>query len=203
VATGGTTGTGGVATGGTTGTGGVATGGTTGAAGSTIIGNDTVACRTCELQGVQAGDCFNTSPTGQGTSVSNFGCEAFTGQAQKNCQTLLYCLQGAACQAAIASADASFSEASLGNDNPLPCLCGTAFVTDSSGTAHDKCSTASSGFNGPCAAAFAAAAADGNGNVTGNFTNNAISEGVAVNLMACDIDHPCTSSATCGVGTGP
>ena len=202
-ATGGTTGTGGTpATGGTTGTGGApATGGTTGTGGTAIIGNDTVACRTCELQGVQAQDCFNTSPTGQGTTVANFGCEGLPAAQVAACQTALYCLQGQACQAAIASADASFKESALGFDSPLPCLCGTAFVTDANGTAHDKCVVATSGFNGPCAAALAAA--DNGGTVTGNFTNNQVAEGVAVNLMSCDIDHPCTSAATCGVGTGP
>jgi len=205
----GSTGTGGVSTGGTagtgvagsTGTGGVSTGGTTGTGGSASIGNDTVACRTCELQGVTAGDCFNTSPTGQGTSVANFGCEGLPAASVASCQTLLYCLQGQACKTSIASADASFSEAALLNDSPLPCLCGTAFVTDSTGTAHDKCVTATTGFNGPCAAAYAAAA--NGGSVTGNFTNNQIAEGVAVNLFTCDIDHPCTSTATCAVGTGP
>ena len=188
----GSTGTGGVGTGGT-GTGGTGTGGMVG------IGNDTVACRTCELAGTQAGDCFNTSPTGQGTSVANYGCEGVPAAQLAACQTLLYCLQGQACQAAIAAADPSFSEATLGNDSPLPCLCGTAFVTDSASSAHDKCVTATSGFNGACAAAFVAAA--NGGSVTGNFTNNQLAEGVAVNLLSCDIDHPCTSE--CLVGTGP
>jgi hypothetical protein len=197
-------GTGGVAgmgVAGSTGTGGVATGGTTGTGGTPVVQGDSVACRTCELQGTTAGDCFNTSPTGQGTTAANFGCEGLTGAAQTACQNLLFCLQGQACQAAIHSADASFSEAALGFDQPLPCLCGTAFVTDASSTAHDKCVTATSGFNGVCASLFAAAA--NGGSVTGNFTNNQIAEGVAVNLMSCDIDHPCTSAATCAVGSLP
>ena len=183
------TGGGGAAGAGGTGTGGTGTGGS-------IDNGGSLACRTCELQGTQAGDCFNTSPAGQGTSVANYGCEGLPAAQLASCQTLLFCLQGQACQAAIAAADVSFSEAALGNDSPLPCLCGTAFVTDASSSAHDKCATATSGFNGPCASLFAAAA--NGGSVTGNFTNNQIAEGVAVNLMSCDIDHPCITQ--CGVG---
>ena len=161
---------------------------------------DSVACRTCEQTGVTQGNCFNTSVPSHGATVADFGCESFTGAALTACQNLLFCLQGQACQAAILAADASFSEAGLGNDSPLPCLCGTAF-NGASPSASAACVTASSGWNGPCAAQFLAA--DAGGSVTGNYTNNNTPEAVAVNLFTCDIDQPCTSASTCAIGTLP
>jgi hypothetical protein len=195
----GATGTGGVA--GTTGTGGVAgTTGAGGAGGMSVPQGDSVACRTCELAGFNAMNCFNTSPPGAGSSVSNFGCEGFTGANLTACQNLLFCLQGQACLAAIQAADVSFSEANLGFDSPLPCLCGTAF-NGASPSAQAACVTATSGFNGVCATQFLAA--DLGGSVTGNFTNPNAPEAVAVNLFSCDIDNPCTDATTCAVGTLP
>ena len=194
-ATGGVTGTGGIAaTGGVTGTGGIAaTGGVTGTGGTMTNIGDSVACNTCVFNQTQAQNCFNTAPDGHGNSVADTGCDVLTGTEKTNCLALLFCIQGAACQAAIHNATADFSETGLGFDNPLPCLCGTV--------GHDACIGSNSGpltGNGVCLQQFLTAS---DGDVTGNFTNFNIAEGLAVNLTECDVDGACQSA--CGLGTNP
>jgi hypothetical protein len=193
-ATGGTTGAAGApATGGATGAAGAsATGGTTGAAGASGM-TQSAACTSCEQAGVASGYCSNTSPVGAGTSAANFGCNGFTNTTdQQHCFALVNCLRGAACQAAILAADPSFNESTQFDDSPLPCLCGTAF--NSSSNPEMACATATSGFNGVCAAQFIAAssdASDSTQNPTGNYANQNFPEGTAKQLMQCDVDATC------------
>jgi hypothetical protein len=194
-ATGGVMGTGGiVATGGVMGTGGiVATGGVMGTGGTTPPPGDSVACNTCVFNQTQAGTCFNTAPDNHGNSAADTGCDVLTGTEKTNCLALLFCIQGAACQNAIHSATADFSESVLGFDNPLPCLCGTV--------GHDACIGSNSGpltGGGVCLQQFIAAS---DGDLTGNFTNFDVAEGLAVNVSECDVDGACQSA--CGLGTGP
>ncbi len=208
VATGGTVGTGGVGggaagapgTGGTVATGGVgggaagapgtggtvATGGTVGTGGSGSP-SAAAACTTCEFSGTSAGNCFNDSKTGLGSAQADFGCQGFTGTDLTNCLALQDCLSSTACQTAIATASADYGEAGVGNDSPLPCLCGN--VTQAT-------CLASSSWTGVCAPQFVAAA--NGGSVLSLYTSTDVPEGVAVNLFTCDIDNPC--SAQCSVG---
>ena len=176
-----------VATGGTVGTGGtVATGGTTGTGGNSSP-SASATCTTCEFSGTSAGNCFNDSKTGLGTTQADFGCQGFTGADLTNCLALQDCLSSAACQTAIASATPDYGEAGVGNDSPLPCLCGSV--------SQATC-LASSTWTGVCAPQFVAAAAGGS--VLSLYTSTDSPEGVAVNLFTCDVDNPCTSQ--CSVG---
>lgn len=151
-------------------------------------------CGICELGGTTAGTCFNTSATGLGSSLSNFGCNGFTSATDKaNCVALLSCLQGAACQASIAAATADYGEATafVPGDDPTPCLCNGATVSKA------NCLAASS-WTGVCAPQYVAAAAGGS--VLSLFFSTDSPIGVANNLLTCDIDTPCTSATTCNVG---
>ena len=195
----GTTGTGGVGTGGvgtggvagTTGTGGVGTGGvagTTGAAGmSGGIVEDSAACVSCELAGTTAGTCAGTSPTGKGTSASNFGCDGLTSATDKaNCLALVGCLRGTACQNAIHNATADYGESTTYPqpfDDPHPCLCGTDTLA--------ACVSKTSGWNGVCATQFVTAATGAGQTIANAYTSPNSPVGLAVNLSICDIDNPC------------
>jgi hypothetical protein len=143
------------------------------------------ACTNCQFDGALTGACFNTSAPGQGTSLATFGCDSFASQADRNkCNALLFCLGGAACQAAIHSATPDYSEAALAFDNPLPCLCGNV--------PHDTCLEMASGWTGVCASEYLAGAA----NPAVGFASGTV--GVANALFECDIDNPCVSA--CGIG---
>jgi hypothetical protein len=177
---------------GSNGAGGVAGSNGTGVAGSNGSGGSAspsaaVACVSCEFSGTTAGNCFNTSKTGLGASTANFGCNGFTGSDLTNCLALQDCLSSAACQTAISSATPDYGEAQVGNDSPLPCLCGNV--------AQATC-LASTTWTGVCAPQFVAAAAGGN--VLSLFTSTDSPEGVAANLFTCDVDNPCASQ--CSVG---
>jgi hypothetical protein len=199
-----TGGVGGSATGGVGGsaTGGVggapATGGTGGGAVGGMSGGMTqsAACTTCEQGGVSSGYCVNTQPANTLVSNGGFGCLGFKSTTdQQNCFALVNCLRGSACQAQIQSADSSFNEAGQFFDNPLPCLCGTAF-NGASGGAASACVLASSGWNGVCASQFIAASSnsiDSVQNPVGNFANQDYPEGTAKQLAQCDVDVPCLS----------
>ncbi len=196
-ATGGATGAAGAAgapaTGGATGAAGApATGGTTGAAGMSGM-TQSAACTTCEQAGVSTGYCVNTQPANPMVGNGSFGCDGFkTVTDQQNCFALANCLRGSACQNAIATADPSFAESTQFFDSALPCLCGTAFASATSPEA--ACVTATTGFNGVCAAQFLAAssnAIDPVQNPTGNYANQDYPEGTAKQLMQCDVDAVC------------
>ena len=205
LATGGASGhAGSTGSGGSSGAGGqTATGGATGTAGAGGTATQSAACTSCEMAGAATGYCVNTSPVGAGTSAADFGCFGFTDPTdQRNCFALVNCLRGPACQAQIASADPSFTEAAEFDDSPLPCLCGTAFDTHSNPEA--ACVTATSGFNGVCAAEFIAAsasAADPIQDPTGNYANQDYPEGTAKQLMQCDVDSSCLARCS-GETTG-
>jgi hypothetical protein len=149
-------------------------------------------CAICEQTGTNAGVCFNTSPTGLGSTLATFGCNGFTSASDKaNCVALLGCLQGASCQASIHAATADYGETGSNFDDPTPCLCNGATV------AKAACLAAST-WTGACAPQYVAAAAGGS--VLSLFFSTDSPIGVANNLMTCDIDQPCTSAATCNVG---
>lgn len=173
--------------GGVVGSGGmVATGGNVGTGGSSSP-SAAVACTSCELSGTNAGNCFNTSKTGLGATQADFGCQGFTGADLTNCLALQDCLSSQACQTAIATASADYGEAQVGNDSPLPCLCGNV--------SQATC-LASTTWTGVCQAQFVAAAAGGN--VLSLYTSTDSPEGVAANLFTCDIDNPCSTQCTVG-----
>ena len=190
--TGGVAGSIGTGVAGPNGTGGVAGSNGTGVAGSNGSGGSAspsavVACVSCEFSGTGAGNCFNTSKTGLGATTANFGCNGFTGSDLTNCLALQDCLSSSACQTAISTATADYGESQVGNDSPLPCLCGNV--------AQATC-LASTTWTGVCAPQFVAAAAGGS--VLSLFTSTDSPEGVAANLFTCDIDNPCSSQ--CSVG---
>jgi hypothetical protein len=154
------------------------------------------ACTICEQDGVTAGYCMNTQPVNPKLANGQFGCAGFKSATdQKNCFALVNCLRGSVCQNAIHSADASFNEAKQSFDSPLPCLCGTAFDGAADGAA-SACATATSGWNGVCSAQFIAASAnaiDRTAEPTRNYANQNYPEGVAKQLMQCDMDNHCIS----------
>jgi hypothetical protein len=205
-ATGGTTGAAGApATGGTTGTGGTpATGGTTGAAGSPATGgttgtggtpatggttgtggvNGAVACATCEFNdSANLGFCSGVTVSGNFDTVSDFGCNSLTSATDiANCNALVACLRGAACQSAIKNATADFQEAGSNFDDPHPCLCGTASFSTCLGEAN-------SAFNGVCAGAYLTAVnGDAGDSILNHLGDPASPIGIADDLMTCDVD---------------
>ena len=187
-------GTGGVGTGGV-GTGGVGTGGVAGTTGSggmagmSGIVEDSAACVSCELTGTTAGTCAGTSPTGKGTSASNFGCDGLTSATDKaNCLALVGCLRTTACQNAIHNATSDYGESGTYPqpfDDPHPCLCGTDTLA--------ACVSRTSGWNGVCAAQFVAAATADGQTIANAYTSPNSPVGLAVNLSICDIDNSCQS----------
>jgi hypothetical protein len=136
-------------------------------------------CATCELQGSQQGHCGGTS-NGPGDTIATFGCASFTGPDQASCVALHACLDGAACRAAIAAADASYNEAARNFDSPAPCLCGDLSSSD--------CLTATT-YTGVCASQYLTAAAGGS--LPALFTDPSSPVGVASNLFSCDVDQAC------------
>jgi hypothetical protein len=199
-------GTGGTATGGVAGgTGGTATGGV-GGTGGTVSGTggmplQSAACTSCEQAGVTAMYCTNTSPVNPMVANGAFGCAGFKDlNDQQHCIALVECLRGATCQSAIQGAAASFNESMQFFDSPLPCLCGDAFASSetSPGGAAGACSTNTDNtkFNGVCAAQFIAASVnviDAVVSPTHNYANQNYPEGVAKQLMQCDVDATCQS----------
>src|SRR5450631_582470 len=169
--------------------------GTTGAAGAGAAGTggvveNSTACLTCEQTGTVAGTCAGTSPVGQGTSLSNFGCDGLTTTTDKaNCLALLGCLRGSACQTAIHNATSDYGEAGTYPqpfDDPHPCLCGNTTLA--------TCVSMTSGWTGVCAPQFVAAAAADGQTVSNAYTSPSSPVGLAVNLSICDIDNSCQSS---------
>jgi hypothetical protein len=138
----------------------------------------TLNCDFCEFDGQNAGNCFNVSAANGGTFLGNFGCDGFTGADQTNCQSLHFCLQSNACLAAIESASPDYEEVETGGDSPLPCLCGSVSLAECLG---------STSWKGVCAAQFVQA---GGSQVLQQFSGVG-PEGVAVNLLSCDIDNGC------------
>jgi hypothetical protein len=192
-ATGGTTGAAGApATGGTTGAAGApATGGTTGAAGSGAAGmsggtggtSGVSACTTCEFNdsAPPLSFCAGTTTTPTTTTVAAFGCAGLTNATDvANCEALVTCLRGAACQAAIHSATADYAEAGSNFDDPHPCLCGP-------GVTLTTClGLANTAFTGVCADKYLTAA--GTNSILNHYGDNLSPIGLANNLMTCDVD---------------
>ena len=191
-----------------------AAGSTTGAAGSTTgaagtVGQQNNACTMCEESNTVAGNCFNTTtPTGDPSQFTQFGCNGFTGAALTACLNLLSCLETPACTSAIASASGDYGEAQVGNDDPLPCLCGSI----TKGSCLGLLGQAESTLAGVCAVQYRAAAASVSTScitpspVTGQpgapGTVGCVSVlqatydpstplGVPSNLLTCNVDNSC------------
>jgi hypothetical protein len=188
------------AAGGVAGAAGGAAGAGGGAAGSPGTGQS-AACLQCEITNTTGSVCFNTSSTANAgtTNPALFGCNGFSGADKTNCEALIACLNGATCQAQIATANATLAGDYPFNDDPLPCLCGTSI-------SKATCLTSSS-WSGACAPQFVAAAAGGN--LLNLFTSTDSPVGVANNLMSCEIDSmpasgfgigvPCAGASVCSV----
>jgi hypothetical protein len=156
---------------------------------------DAPACVACEKAGNSARCSLSTWYY---AAPGTFGCDSFTSATDKaNCLALLQCLRSTACQNIITAATSDYSEAQQHNGDPFPCLCNNATTSITAAA----CSAASS-WNGVCAAQYVAAeSTQATPDVLGDFYSNASPEGVASNLMSCDIESAtkCTSVATCNI----
>jgi hypothetical protein len=171
--------------------------GSTGAAGMGAAGSNggqTTACIQCEITNTQGGVCFNTSSTANSgtTNPALFGCNGFAGADRTNCNALIACLNGSACQNTIATAVSTNAADYPFSDDPTPCLCGTSI-------SKAACLQASS-WSGPCASLYVAAAAGGS--VLNLFGSTDSPIGVANNLMSCEIDSLPASGFGIGVPCG-
>jgi hypothetical protein len=127
-------------------------------------------CLMCE----QA-DTLDCGPliTGVPGGVGCFGCDGFPpgSNAQVHCAALLTCIRGQSCMA---------------GDDPTPCLCGALSAAN--------CVSMGAPSTAPCAAQYAAAAADfpAAGTVFQQFSVPSTSVGIADNVAACRVDSACT-----------
>ena len=144
-------------------------------------------CPQCEFTDTDLGVCFNTSPTGMGTSVDDFGCYGFTDLTDTaNCLALLGCLRSTACQNVIHAAGSDYNESSVDFDDGVPCLCNNATTT----VTLAACLGQTSWTTGICASQFVAASNNASRKSTpiASLYDPAYPVGVAMNLMTCDID---------------
>jgi hypothetical protein len=128
------------------------------------------ACLACEqADTLDCGPLITSVPGG----VACFGCDGFAmGSApQLHCAALLTCIRGSACMA---------------GDDPTPCLCGALSA--------GNCVSMGAPSTAPCAAQYAAAAADfpAAGTVFQQFSVPSTSVGIADNVAACRVDSNCT-----------
>ena len=129
-----------------------------------LSGGIVTACTTCEQ--ADAADCppsLNQVPGG-----CSWGCSGFSGKSLADCQALLTCIRTQQCAT---------------GDDPTPCLCGAL--------APSVCATSGAPATAPCAAQYAAAAADAAGTVFSQFSNPTTPVGIADNQLSCEIDSAC------------
>jgi hypothetical protein len=118
-------------------------------------------------------DCGPLITSVPGGNSCGFGCDGFPlgSAAQQHCAALLTCIRGSACMA---------------GDDPTPCLCGALSA--------GNCVSMGAPSTAPCAAQYAAAAADfpAAGTVFQQFSVPSTSVGIADNVAACRVDSNCT-----------
>jgi hypothetical protein len=103
-------------------------------------------------------------------ATSTWGCAGFgVGSLEfTHCDALLTCIRSSGCMA---------------GDDPTPCLCGSL--------SPPVCANMGAPTTAPCAAEYAAAAADGSGSVFQQFGFPGSPVGIADNIAACDVDSAC------------
>ena len=140
------------------------------------LGPTNNACTTCERADV--GDCPASLNVVPGAVCGGWGCEGFSpvSPARAHCQALYECIRTSGC---------------MMGDDPTPCLCGS--LTPAS------CVNAGPPASAPCAAQYAAAAADASnlGPVTSQFSNPSSPVGIADNQAVCAVDSAITSGCVC------
>jgi hypothetical protein len=106
-------------------------------------------------------------------NMCGWGCGGFpTGSpANIHCQALLNCIVHSGCMVGTYG------------DDPTPCLCGSL--------SPGACVLSGAPPTAPCAAEYAAAAADAPGTVFQQFTLPSSPVGIADNIAACDVDSSC------------
>jgi hypothetical protein len=127
-------------------------------------------CLACEqADALDCGPLITSVPGG----TPCFGCDGFPpgSSAQLHCAALLTCLRSQSCMA---------------GDDPTPCLCGSLSA--------GNCVSMGAPSTAPCAAQYAAAAADfpAAGTVFQQFSQPSTSVGIADNVAACRVDSACT-----------